>query len=102
MVNSLHLAVHRGLMETANAAAALLDFQTDVAEGRLKLVDTLWRRTLDLATDLSDRHTARLGTRTLDVLHVASAVTLETKVFVSYDKRQRALAKAVGLRLLAP
>jgi predicted nucleic acid-binding protein len=51
---------------------------------------------------LSDRHTPRLGTRSLDVLHVATAVTLGMKQFVTYDERQRALAKIVGLKLLAP
>jgi len=33
---------------------------------------------------------------------VATAVTLEAKRFVSYDGRQAALAKAAGLRVLAP
>lgn len=45
---------------------------------------------------------ADLGTRTLDVLHVASAVALGAQRFVTYDIRQAALAKAVGLRVLAP
>jgi predicted nucleic acid-binding protein len=43
-----------------------------------------------------------LGTRSLDVLHVATAVTLGAKHFVTYDERQGALAKVVGLTLLAP
>jgi len=102
IVNSILLAVHRGLLSETEASGALADFETDVEEGRIALVDTLWRRTLDLATALSKRHTVRLGTRALDVLHVASALTLETTHFVSYDERQRALAKAAGLRLLAP
>jgi len=46
--------------------------------------------------------TARLGTRTLDVLHVATAVTLEMRLFVTYDVRQSDLAKAAGLRVIAP
>ena len=57
------------------------------------LVDALWRRTLDLASELSARHTARIGTRTLDVLHVATAVTLELTHFAS---------RAVGFRVVAP
>ncbi len=78
---------------------------TDSRAGRLSLIDALWRRTLDLAADLSDRYTARLGPRSLDVLHVATAVTLATKHFVTHDEhdeRQGALARAVGLKLLAP
>lgn len=102
LVNSIYLAVHRGDVELADAAAAVADLDEDVREGRLVLVDALWRRTLDLAAELSGRHTARLGTRTLDVLHVATAVTLGVTHFASYDKRQAALARAVGLRVLAP
>lgn len=102
VVNSIELAVHRRILEAAHARGALADFETDLLEGRLALVDALWRRTLDLASDLSIRHTARLGTRTLDVLHVATALTLEVSRFVTYDARQAKLARAVGLRVLAP
>lgn len=102
IVNSVHLAVHRKEIDDRLAHAAIADFDADVREGRLTVVDVLWRRTLDLAAELSTLHTAALGTRTLDVLHVATAVILEARRFVSYDDRQAALAKAVGLRVLAP
>jgi predicted nucleic acid-binding protein len=102
LVNSIELAVHRREIDGGLARAAIGDFEADVSEGRLTVLDVLWRRTLDLAAELSLEHTAALGTRSLDVLHVASAVTLEAKRFVSYDDRQAALAKTVGLRVLAP
>jgi predicted nucleic acid-binding protein len=102
IVNSIQLAIHRELLGNDTARAALADLQDDLRAGRLTLVDALWRRTLDLATTLSELHTSQLGTRTLDVLHVATAVTLEATHFVSYDTRQTALAKAVGLKALAP
>jgi predicted nucleic acid-binding protein len=102
LVNSVALAVHRSMLGQDAARAALDDVESDIRAGRLSLVDALWRRTLDLAADLSDQHTARLGTRSLDVLHVATAVTLGMKHFVTYDERQGALARAVGLKLLAP
>lgn len=102
VVNSIELAVHRRLIDRHVARAAVGDLDSDIREGRLALVDALWRRTLDLAADLSARYTARLGTRTLDVLHVATAVTLEMRQFVTYDIRQSSLAKAAGLRVIAP
>lgn len=102
IVNSIQLAIYRELLDADAARAALGDMQDDLRAGRLNLVDALWRRTLDLAATLSELHTSKLGTRTLDVLHVATAVTLETTHFVSYDARQAALARAVGLKLLAP
>ena len=42
------------------------------------------------------------GTRSLDVLHVATALVLESTHFVSYDARQLALASAAGLKVLSP
>jgi predicted nucleic acid-binding protein len=102
LINSVQLAVYRKDIEEGLGRAAIADLDTDVREGRLAVVDVLWRRTLDFAAELSTQHTAALGTRTLDVLHVATAVTLEARRFVSYDGRQSMLAKVVGLRVLAP
>jgi predicted nucleic acid-binding protein len=39
----------------------------------------------------------QLGTRTLDTLHVASALELGASEFWTFDQRQQKLAKAVGL-----
>ena len=102
IIKSIHLAVHRKAIDRDTAHAATSDIDADIRDGRLVVVDALWRRTLDLAAELSERHSARLGTRTLDVLHVATALALTMKRFVTYDVRQAALAKAVRLRVLAP
>jgi predicted nucleic acid-binding protein len=40
---------------------------------------------------------AKLGCRTLDIIHVAAALVLGIKEVVTFDGRQRALAKQVGL-----
>jgi predicted nucleic acid-binding protein len=41
---------------------------------------------------------ARLGNRTLDTLHVASALELKAERFWTFDDRQAKLARAAGLR----
>lgn len=46
---------------------------------------------------LGAAHTTIIGTRTLDILHVAQAVVLKAQEFLSFDKRQASLAKAAGL-----
>jgi hypothetical protein len=101
-VNSFQLGLHRGFLTEEDVRAALSDLGTDIEDGRLVLVDSLFRRTLDLACELSERHTSHLGTRTLDVIHVASALTMKATHFVTYDDRQASLAKAIGLRTLSP
>lgn len=52
--------------------------------------------------ELSLEYTPELGPRTLDVLHVSSALTIGCRRFVTYDERQGELARAVGLKILAP
>jgi predicted nucleic acid-binding protein len=52
------------------------------------------------ALKLTRRHSATLGTRMLDVLHVACALVFKPDVFFTFDERQSKLAKAVGLRVL--
>ena len=63
--------------------------------------------TLDLdaaitrAANLSTAHTERLGARAIDLLHVASALTLESELFLTTDARQAQLAKAEGLKVVS-
>lgn len=100
--NSIELAVFHARLVRDRADIALAAVAADVAQGSLAVVDVFWRRALDLTRELSREHTARLGVRTLDAMHVASALTLKRRVFVTYDERQAALARAVKLRVLAP
>lgn len=55
---------------------------------------------LHRALDLSKRHAAGIGCRSLDILHVALALELKAPSFVSFDRRQRRLAEAVRLKIL--
>lgn len=48
--------------------------------------------------ELARRYGARLGTRTLDTLHVAVALELKAERFWGFDERQIALARVVGLK----
>jgi predicted nucleic acid-binding protein len=52
----------------------------------------------DVCAQLARRHGAKLGLRTLDTLHVASALELKAERFWTFDERQRKLARAVGLK----
>lgn len=54
----------------------------------------------ELVRTLARRHTSKLGTLTLDIVHVASALVLGPEVFYTFDRRQAKLARAEGLRVL--
>jgi predicted nucleic acid-binding protein len=64
----------------------------------------LWRETalpdraFEVCAELAHRHAARLGIRTLDTLHVASALELKARHFWTFDERQAKLAVAAGLK----
>lgn len=51
------------------------------------------------AEGLSSAHTAATKARSLDIMHVACAMELGMRDFWTFDKRQRALALEVGLRV---
>jgi predicted nucleic acid-binding protein len=53
---------------------------------------------LDVCAQLARRHAAKLGLRTLDTLHVASALELKAGHFWTFDRRQKELARAIGLK----
>ena len=102
IVNAIGLVVHHGLITAPMHEAALAALDDDLATGRYIQSDILWRATLKRSGVLSRQHTPAIGCRSLDVLHVASALELNIKVFMTFDRRQQQLAKAVGLKLIVP
>ena len=100
IVNAICRAVFLGHLAENAAGEALGDFAMDFAEGRLQQAEILWRAALNRAIELAQRHTPTLGTRSLDVLHVACALELELRYFLTFDLRQQTLASAVGLKTI--
>jgi len=58
-----------------------------------------WVDTLKYAIDLSRRHTKKTGSRSLDILHVASALSIKADRFLTLDKRQSELASLTGIKI---
>lgn len=100
IVNGICLAAYRGEITPEAMRDTLASFDEDLAEGFYRQSDLLWRATLNRAAELSRDYSHRFGTRSLDVLHVASAMELGLRSFVTFDLRQRELARTVGLKLV--
>ena len=98
IINGICLASFRKDITPEAMTDALDSFEEDFAEGGYVQADLLWRAALQRAGDLSKRHTAIIGCRSLDVLHVASALELGLKKFLTFDRRQQELAQAAGLK----
>jgi len=96
LTNAMELRLFRRELSPAEVEAALAALADDVANGVLTptpLPSTVFEK----AREISRQHTARLGARTLDILHVASALALGARTFYTFDKSQRKLALAAGL-----
>ena len=102
LTNSIAAAVFRRDIPETVFASFVQEYAGDLAEGRLHLVDLPWRAVLEQTTELSRQYTPTLGTRSLDVLHIASALTLKMREVVTYDARQARLAAACGLKVVRP
>lgn len=96
--NALQLAVFRKRSTIAEIRMIYESFAQHQASGVFRAVP-LSSEVWETAVSLSRRHTAKLGVRTLDVIHVAAALVLMPEVFFSFDDRQRKLAHAAGLRI---
>jgi hypothetical protein len=101
ILNGIGLAVFRRQIDAGARHDAVRSFEEDIAGGRYIQADVLWRSALRRAEDLSREHTSEIGSRSLDVLHVACALELGLANFVTFDLRQRQLVRAVGLKAVA-
>ena len=75
------------------------DWESDIAKGINRLVPFDMNAVLRHSRFLSMETTAKGGHRTLDIFHVATAVHLGAKRFLTFDSRQRALAQHAGLEV---
>jgi len=97
--NAIELRVFRKEWTRAEARSIHEIFQQHQAAGVFR-VAPLGPEVWEKALVFSRRHSAKLGSRTLDLLHVAAAIVLKPDVFYTFDKRQRKLARAERLRVL--
>lgn len=98
--NAFALLRGRGLITADEHRAIQTQVQDDVDAQRFVPVALDWAGVFETARELSEAHTARLLTRSLDLLHVAAARATSCRVFVSADDRQLAVAKAAGLKVV--
>ena len=101
-VSALRLKAFRRECRLEQSTAALAALDDDVDSGVLRPTALDWEAVWERAEKLARAHAASTGCRTLDTLHVASALQLEAQVMVTRDQRQASLAKLAGLRVVNP
>jgi predicted nucleic acid-binding protein len=75
----------------------LADFQSDLASNLWAILPVDWPEVHKQAEALSSEHTLKAGHRLVDILHVATAIHLGAREFLTFDGRQKLLAEDQGL-----
>ena len=97
--NAIRNAVAGYAMTADDCRQAFRQIDDDLRDGLLVHTPVEWTDVFRCADELSEKHAATNGQRTIDLLHVALAIVCGAKIFLSFDNRQRSLAKAAGLKV---
>lgn len=100
--NALRLRVFRKEITPEQRELSIQAMLSDLAAHVFGHAEPAWPEVLMEAERLSSGHSEGLGTRSLDILHVASALVLGVRQFVTFDTRQGQLAQMAGLGLVIP
>jgi predicted nucleic acid-binding protein len=97
--NAIYLKQFRTEMTNEQVLLILSKFDEHQRKGVYYRPQINWTDTINFALDLSQSHTKTTGSRSLDILHVASALAIKANRFLTLDKRQIALAGLAGLTI---
>ena len=94
--NAIRQRLHREQLQVSDADRIFAEIDADLREGFLVHRPINHTDVYRLADELSAKQP---GQRTLDLLHVASAIALKARTFLTFDEHQAALGIAAGLRV---
>ena len=84
-------------MALADAQIALRRLDTDLVAGVVVLATCNFQDVFRRAGEISSRRTIPGGHRSFDIIHVATALHLGAREFLTFDANQRALATSEKL-----
>ena len=96
---ALRLRVFRNDSSASELKTAFHHIDEDLFEGILQHTPLVWAEALREAERLGEAHLTEIGARSGDLLHVASAITLGAREFLTFDQRQSSLARRAGLKV---
>ena len=98
ITNAFALKVFRNEIPKEELNAILEIFKEDKTSGTLKAVSPDWSKVFLEALKISKLHSLQIGTRSLDIIHVAAADILNCDTFLTNDTRQSLAAEKIGLK----
>lgn len=97
LTNALELRIFRKEATETEIRRAQAKFE-EHARGGVFALEAVPATVYERARQITRKRTATLGLRTLDILHVASALLLRAERFWTFHQRQSELAKTEGMR----
>jgi predicted nucleic acid-binding protein len=99
LLNALNLMQFRSEITTDETRLIRSRFEEHELSGVFYRPQLDWSSIFSHAGDLSKKYTADIGSRSLDILHVASALTINADRFLTFDDRQTRLADLAGFKI---
>lgn len=96
LINACHLKVFWGDISAAEADVQIQRMASRLHRGQYYVPEINRGALMNAFRNLS-RQTPQFGCRSMDILHVACALQISPRFFISYDRRQRELADHAGL-----
>lgn len=97
--NAIYLKQFRSEITDEQVRVVLSKFDEHQGKGVYYRPQLNWSNAMNFAAHLAKRHTKTIGSRSLDILHVASALAIKAGRFLTLDKRQSTLADLAGLKV---
>lgn len=98
-INALQLKQFRAEITPNEARLVMTRFEEHEKNGIYYRPPLDWSTIFIQAIDLSKKHSTKIGSRALDILHVASALSMNADRFLTLDNRQSKLAVRAGLKV---
>ncbi len=95
--NSMRAMRVAGKITTEEEFSAIETMKRYTLEGIIELWEVPVKRVFPAARRLSQFHTTNVSYGAMDIIHVASALDMDSAGFLSFDRRQRQLAEAEGM-----
>lgn len=97
--NAIMLNVFHKNIDLATGERILKWFSDDIKNGVYNKKSVQYSAIFSRAQKVALKWTRTVGSRSLDIIHVGTALELEHKVFVTFDLRQAEIVRKTGLEL---